>query len=219
MHVLTKYEGKLRWRDAYEKQLASHSRVLRGESHGIIHFLEHDPVLTFGNRLESHFLTASQERLHQMGVDLEQTDRGGTITAHEPGQLVVYPILALGRLKIGPKQYVQLLEETVILTLSDFGILAHRDPINPGVWVGREKICAIGIRIAQRISLHGIALNINNDLGLFKLIVPCGIKERGVTSMSLQIGQAVSIMSVARSVARHLGKLLLGSPFEIEDNG
>lgn len=215
MKVLTKYEGRLRWRDAYQIQLKSHERVVQGEFDGIIHLLEHEPVITFGNRMEMQFLMNSPKNLDHLGIDLETTDRGGTVTAHEPGQLVVYPILALGRLKLGPKRYVEMLEEAVILTLAEYGISSHRDVINPGVWVGQEKICAIGIRISQRTSLHGIALNINNDLGLFRLIVPCGIKGRGVTSMSLQMGQAVSIMSVARSFAKHLGMVVLSEPLEI----
>jgi lipoate-protein ligase B len=111
---------------------------------------------------------------------------------------------------------VYILEQAVIETLAQWGVYAQRDPVNPGVWVGSQKICAIGIRISRRVSLHGLALNISNSLSLFNHIVPCGIKGRGITSLSLQMGRSVSLMDVANELGKNLETLLFGGDASIE---
>jgi lipoate-protein ligase B len=178
--------------------------------------VEHPPVITFGNQTDPNFLLSSKLELSALGVEVEESDRGGQVTAHEPGQLVIYPIVALSRLKLSPKSYVYILEQAVIETLAQWGVYAQRDPVNPGVWVGSQKICAIGIRISRRVSLHGLALNISNSLSLFNHIVPCGIKGRGITSLSLQMGRSVSLMDVANELGKNLETLLFGGDASIE---
>jgi lipoyl(octanoyl) transferase len=208
--------GLLSWRESYSIQKSIHERVIEGEFDGVICFVEHYPVITFGHQSDQAFLISNKAELLGAGIEVEESDRGGQVTAHEPGQLVVYPILALSRLKLSPKNYVHLLEESVILTLAAWGVAAHRDKLNPGVWVGSQKICAIGIRISRRVSLHGLALNVSNGLNLFHHIVPCGIKGRGITSLSLQMGRSVSLMEVANELGKNLETLLFGGEASIE---
>lgn len=160
--------------------------------------LQHEPVLTLGKNADAGLVLTQPGSLEAAGIEVVATDRGGEVTAHEPGQLVVYPILPLQQLRLPPKRYVDRLLDTVILTLQHFGIAAQSDPDYPGVWVGRDKICAVGIRVKERVSLHGIALNVVNDLKLFRLIVPCGIRERGVTSMENLLGSRPDLSDVTR---------------------
>lgn len=208
--------GLLSWRESYALQQSIHERVVAGEFDGVLCFVEHTPVITFGNQTDLNFLRSSKAELTALGVEIEESDRGGQITAHEPGQQVVYPIVALSRLKLSPKGYVHILEQAVIETLERWGIDAKRDPVNPGVWVGSQKICAIGIRISRRVSMHGLALNVSNSLSLFNHFVPCGIKGRGITSLSLQKGRSVSLMDVANELGKNLETLLFGGDASIE---
>lgn len=208
--------GLVSWKDGFEAQKTTQEQVLQGEFEGIFLCLEHTPTITLGQNGDWGLLVACQSELSKSGIQVESSDRGGEITAHEPGQLVIYPILALSRLKLGAKSYVHILEESVILTLAEFGVKAHRDPAYPGVWVGDHKICAIGIRVSKRISMHGLALNVSNNLSLFQYIVPCGIKGRGVTSLCLQLGQDVSVMVVAEKLVAHLSRLIFGTAVIIE---
>jgi len=208
--------GLITWKDGWEAQKAAHAKVLSGEFEGIFLCLEHMPTLTLGKNSDLSWLKSTLADLTDSGVQLEQADRGGEITAHEPGQIVIYPILALTRLKLTPRSYVHYLEEAVIQTLAEFGIRAHRDPSYPGVWVEKEKICALGVRISERISMHGLALNVSNTLNLFRVIVPCGIKGRGVTSLCLQLGQDVSVMVVTEKLVANLGRLIFGKTVFME---
>src|SRR5690606_6881098 len=125
-----------------------------------------------------------------------KTERGGQITAHEPGQLVLYPILPLAQWGISARRYVNTLEQAVIQLLADYGVEARRDTEHPGVWVEANKICALGIRIKQRVSMHGLALNVTNALDIFSSIVPCGIHGRGVTSLNHVVGKTVILSDV-----------------------
>lgn len=173
-----------------------HSRVVTGDDEGAILCVQHPPVLTMGQNSDRKFLKMAEAFLPSQGISLYQVERGGEVTAHEPGQLVIYPIIRLRDFGLMPKQYVCLLEDAVIATLECFGIQAARDGDYPGVWVGFEKICAVGIRIKDRTSLHGIAINVCNSLQSFNFIVPCGIAGRGVTSITKLIGRVVTVNEV-----------------------
>lgn len=177
-------------------QRVLHQRVAAGDSAGEILSVEHPPVLTLGQNADFQFLRFAEAVLSSKGISIFQVERGGEVTAHEPGQLVVYPIIRLRDFGLMPKQYVALLEDSVIALLADFGILARRDAAFPGVWVGQEKVCAVGIRIKDRTSLHGLAINVCNSLKTFDYIVPCGIPGRGVTSLSLLCGRTVTVSEV-----------------------
>ncbi|XP_066541918.1 octanoyl-[acyl-carrier-protein]:protein N-octanoyltransferase LIPT2, mitochondrial [Hoplias malabaricus] len=152
---------------------------------------EHHPVYTIGIR-RTQYPAEEEQRLRDLGADFFRTNRGGLITFHGPGQLVCYPIFNLGCFKKSVRWYVCELERTVIKTCSKFGIKASTSP-DTGVWVGNNKICAIGIHCGRYVTSHGLALNCNTDLKWFENIVPCGIVGKGVTSLSQELDLDVTI--------------------------
>lgn len=171
----------------------------------VLVLLQHPHVLTLGARGDggrSHIL-ATPARLAELGVTVFETGRGGDVTYHGPGQLVGYPILDLRPDRCDVHKYVRDVEEVLIRTVSDYGIEAARIKGLTGVWVGHEKIAAIGVRISRWITSHGFAFNISTDLDYFRLIVPCGISDRGVTSLERLLGQPVSFGEVEDRVAAH----------------
>ncbi len=175
----------LNYRDAWSEQERVHAEVLEGAEEAIL-LVEHPPVITFGRRAEdsAKHLVASRDLLAKMGVELVESDRGGDITFHGPGQLVAYPIMRLADHQLSVGAYVKALENAAMQTLAHFHIRSHLDPTAIGVWTSVGKICALGVRIKRGISLHGIALNVTTDLSYFNLIVPCGVSGKPVTSMA-----------------------------------
>jgi lipoyl(octanoyl) transferase len=188
--------GTLPYRPAWDMQLAFLEQVLSGEHpHGVLMLVEHPPVVTIGRRsnAEQHLL-ASPAMLKLRGVEVVETDRGGDVTFHGPGQLVVYPIIPLNTYNLNLHSYMRLLEQATIDTLAAFNIVATRDTQNPpatGVWVPHDgtfaKIAAIGIKVRRWITLHGLALNVSTDLTFFDLINPCGL-SRPVISIQKILG-------------------------------
>jgi len=174
--------------------------------------LEHSPVITLGRNASRKNILASQELLAEKGVELFDCDRGGDITFHGPGQLVGYPIFDLRGFqpKIGAVEFVRRLEEVIIRTCADFGVAGQRVAGLTGVWTTGEvpaKIAAIGVHISRGVTSHGFALNVNTDLEYFKLIVPCGIVSKPVTSLSKELQRELALDEVAQSVTRHLGEV------------
>ena len=165
--------------------------------------LEHPPVITLGAR--NHNARANvletAESLAQKGVELFETGRGGDVTYHGPGQLVGYPIIELPADRHDVHRYVRDLEEVLIQAVSDFGLAAARIPGLTGIWVGDNKLAAIGVRISRWVTSHGFALNVSTDLSNFGLIVPCGITDKGVTSMERVLGRPVPMAEVITAVA------------------
>jgi lipoyl(octanoyl) transferase len=174
----------------------------RPDAREVLFVLQHHPVITLGRSASREDVLVDDATLARRGIDLVQTERGGQATVHAPGQIVVYPILHLLRRRLGPARLVELLEAAMIDTCRTFGVTAARLPPHPGVWVaaasGRpaRKLGAIGLRISAGVSLHGIALNANNDLSLYSTIVPCGLQEFGVTSLREELGRAVDLGAV-----------------------
>ena len=152
--------------------------------------VEHSPVYTLGRNADAAHILAGKEELERRGIDVFETGRGGDVTFHGPGQLVGYPILRLRLPDQGPVWYVSRLEQSLIATLATFGVSAGTDDINRGVWIGRDKIAAIGVRITQHVTMHGFALNVTTDLSYYAGIVPCGIQSRGITSLEQLLGTA-----------------------------
>jgi len=187
---------------------------LAGRIPDVILFLQHPPVLTIGAFGGEQNVIISQDVLKREGISIAHTDRGGDITYHGPGQLVGYPILDLKARGRDVHQYVHDLEEVVIRTLGDYSISGHRDPDYPGIWVGQEKICAMGIRVAHWVTKHGFALNINNDLTPFSYINPCGITGRGVTSMKQLLGRELEIDDVTNGIIRRFSAIFGMKVFE-----
>jgi len=171
--------------------------------------VEHPPVLTLGVRGDggrSHIL-ATPDELAARGVEIHETGRGGDITYHGPGQLVGYPIIHLKPDRCDVHKYVRDLEEVLIRTASGYGVAAERVEGLTGVWVGREKLAAIGVRIARWVTSHGFAFNVTTNLDYFDLIVPCGIADRGVTSLARLTGQPVSLAEVGDRTAEQFAKV------------
>ena len=202
--------GTMPYREAWTLQEKIHAQVLDGgEEHLIL--LEHPPVITFGRRGEidgQKNLLASSDYLAKLGVELVQSDRGGDVTFHGPGQIVAYPIVRLNDHALSVGGYVRKLEQIVIATLKQLNVEAFKDEAGIGVWVREStgelgKICAIGVRIRGGASLHGIALNVQTDLKYFDLIVPCGLAGKHATSLRKILGdRAPSIEQVKQILSR-----------------
>ena len=167
--------------------------------------LQHPPVITLGVRKDARSnVVATPERLQQLGIDVHETGRGGDVTYHGPGQIVGYPILDLRPDRMDVHRYVRDLEEVMIRVCAAYGLTASRVPGLTGAWLDAEKIGAIGIRISRWITSHGFAFNVSTDLEHFKLIVPCGITDRGVTSLVRATGRTVSTAEVERQLVEEL---------------
>ena len=176
--------------------------------------LEHPPVITLGVRTRGarDHVVASADELRLRGVEVFDSGRGGDVTYHGPGQLVAYPIIDLRPDRCDVHRYVRDLEETLIRVAGDFGVTAERVPGLTGVWVGREKLAAIGVRISRWITSHGIAFNVTTDLDGFSLIVPCGLAGRGVTSLARLVGRDVPLADVAASFVRRFCEVFERAP-------
>lgn len=181
-------------------------------------FCEHPPVYTMGTSGHAENLLMDEDWLAtELGATLFKIRRGGDITYHGPGQLVGYPILDLDNFFTDIHRYMRLLEESIILTLTEYGLAAGRIDGLTGVWLGSDanqdarKICAMGVKASRWVTMHGFALNVNTDLRYFSHIVPCGIADKAVTSMAIELGYEVSLDEVANCVQKHLANL-----FEME---
>ena len=197
--------GLIRYAEALvlQRELVEERRA--GRVGDLLLLVEHPHVLTLGVRGDggrSHIL-ASADALASRSIDVHETGRGGDITYHGPGQLVGYPIIDLKPDRCDVHRYVRDLEEVLIRVAADYDIEAGRVPGLTGVWVGRSKLAAIGVRIARWITSHGFALNVTTDLEYFNLIVPCGIADHGVTSLAALLGRKVDRLDVEDRVARH----------------
>jgi len=180
----------MEYRACWDLQKRVHAARVAGSLPDSLLFVEHPPVLTHGASFQSSNLLLTPEQYLARGIDVVQTDRGGDVTYHGPRQLVIYPIFHVGS---DLHQWLRRLEQTIIDVLLQFGLEGYRFPPHTGVWTRERKIAAIGIRVSRWISMHGIALNCDNDLAPFSLIIPCGIQGYGVTSLSRETGRTIGI--------------------------
>jgi len=193
-------KGLLPYRDAWALQKKIFEFVTENRDTHFLILTEHDPVITIGKTGSRQNLLANPEYLKEQKIDLVEIDRGGDITFHGPGQVVGYPILDLISFRKDVHWYLRMLEEVMIGTLKKFDITANRIAGLTGVWVGNTKICAMGIKVTRWITMHGFALNVNTDLNYFQHIIPCGINDRGVTSISKLVGNNVDINHVIKEL-------------------
>ena len=214
--------GRLGYAEGLERQRREHEAVLGAREAGgpliaRILVVEHDPVLTVSKRPSAREnIVVGRERLDALGIEVHETDRGGDITYHGPGQVVVYPIVDLNRVGLNLHAYMRLLEEAVIRTCATYGLEADREEGATGVWVPssahpgqRAKICAMGVRVRRWVTMHGLALNVTTDLGHFETIVPCGLTGRAVTSLHAELGDGAPAQQEAASeVCDQLVRLL-----------
>jgi lipoyl(octanoyl) transferase len=200
--------GCVPYREAWMLQRQLVERRKAHEIPDTLLFVEHPSVITLGRNADRGHLLTPAEILEKQGVEVIETNRGGDITYHGPGQIVGYPILDLGRIRKDVVWYVRTLEEALIRTVGEFGIKAGRVAGKTGVWVGGAKVAAIGIHVSRWVTSHGFALNAETDLSWFRHIVPCGIAECPVTSLSELLGAPPERSYVEDTIARHLGELL-----------
>ncbi len=183
------------YREVWDLQHALHEAVREGREPDTWIVVEHRPVITLGRQAKRENVLLPTELLSRRGVEVVSIERGGDVTYHGPGQLVVYPIRKLERFReVVP--LVRTLEGAVIATAARFGIAADRWSEHAGVWVGRNQICAIGLAVQKMVSLHGIALNVSTELNYDRLINPCGLADRGITSISKETGREVTLAEV-----------------------
>lgn len=180
--------------------LARHTGVIENN---VVLILEHPPVFTLGRRAGIENLKASTAFLERKKIPVIPVERGGDITFHGPGQLVVYPIIDLTKAGLTVMNYVAGLEEIMLLTASDWGIPAQRNPVNRGIWIAKKKLGSIGISVQRGVTFHGFALNVNLSLKPFKWIHPCGLTDVGVTSMAQELSQKISMNPVREAVMHH----------------
>jgi lipoate-protein ligase B len=196
---------------AYDDALALQHRIadeVRAGGEETLILLEHPPTYTFGARGKREHLLTSAEALRARGASVIQTDRGGDVTFHGPGQIVGYPILNIRERGVGPASYVRLLEQTIIAGLATFDITAERVAGRPGVWANRAKIAAIGVRVSRGVTTHGFALNVHIDLSWFAHIIPCGITDASVTSMQQVAGHTFDVGAVEGALIAAFGRHL-----------
>jgi lipoate-protein ligase B len=197
--------GALPYADAFELQRTLHQRRAAGELPDLALVLEHPPVYTRGKRTEPADLPMGADWYRDQGIEVEDSDRGGRVTYHGPGQLVAYPIVAVERVA----DYVHALESAMVAALADEGVAAEaRDVPFTGVWVGDAKIGSIGVRVRDGVSMHGLAVNVDNDLAPFEWIVPCGIDRVRVTSLARETGRSPGLPCFRKRMAFRLAEAL-----------
>lgn len=202
MSIIIEDRGVEPYKVSWNRQrMTMHSMIQDNEVDGTVILVEHPHVFTLGFHGDESHLIADSAELNKLGAECIRIERGGDITYHGPGQLVVYPILNLKRLGLGVKSYVQLLENVVIETLDKFGIKATSNDKEIGVWIDynkscARKICAIGIKVSHGVTMHGLALNVNTNLDAFDYIIPCGISDKTVTSMAKELDGPIAMQKV-----------------------
>ncbi len=198
---------------AFGYETAADAAPAASETKHYFLFVEHPPVYTLGKSGDMANVLIDEEVRTKKGIEFFKTNRGGDITFHGPGQVVGYPIIDLEKYYTDIGKYLRNIEEVIILTLADYGIVAGRSPGETGVWLDAEikgkerKICAIGVRTSRWITMHGFALNVNTDLNYFNFIVPCGISDKQVTSLQKELGREVDMEEVKERIKNNFEKI------------
>ena len=214
-----RYPGRTAYAEALALQQSLHDARKRNEISDTLLLLEHPHVITLGRAAKlANILVDEQTRIEKQ-IELFETGRGGDVTYHGPGQLVGYPIISLAPDAQDVRRYVRNIQEVLVRTVRHFGVEAEpRGGEHVGVWVGDDKLAAIGIRISRWVTMHGFALNVTTNLEYFKLIVPCGIQDYGVTSLEKILGTKIETETVAEIAARHFGEVFGRTMLEATPN-
>lgn len=205
--------GMRPYREVWALQHKLQDELIRGNGPEHLLMVEHPPVFTLGRHGKPENMLA-ESMIASRGVECIRIERGGDITFHGPGQLVVYPIISLRGHGLGVKEYVHILEQVVMDVVGEYGLDCERDADAPGVWLGLQdkspvrKICALGVKVSHGCTMHGFALNVNTDLSWFSLINPCGFSDRGATSLAAEIGRKVNMQEVKSAVSTHFSALI-----------
>lgn len=200
--------GFMPYREALSLQDELREARIRGKIADRVLLIEHPPVLTTGRQDCREDFLSTPEAIAADGIEIVKTDRGGRVTYHGPGQLVVYFICELAGLGMGIREFVFSIEEACLRLLTEFGIEAKRDPEHPGLWVGRNKIVAVGMHVAHGVTQHGLALNVDGDLSAYRHIVACGVRGRGVTSIKTLRGDVPEMGEVKQRLIHSLESVL-----------
>ncbi len=206
-HILVFDLGDTEYGSVWELQKTLHRLRCDNIVPDILLLNEHRHVYTFGKTSDEDHLLAGEKELRTSGAEVFRVDRGGDVTYHGPGQLVAYPILNLDGYYHDAHRYVRDLEEVIIRTIASFGVAGTRDAGYTGVWVGTEKVAAIGVKISRWVTMHGLALNCTTDLRYFDRIIPCGIFHRGVTSLQHLLDRKIPLSEVSSSLVRSFGEV------------
>jgi lipoyl(octanoyl) transferase len=201
------YLGRVAYEAGLRLQEARVAAVRDGEEAEGLFLLEHDPVLTLGRNAHRENIVATDDDLARLGIEVHECGRGGDVTYHGPGQLVGYPIVNLSPDRKDLWKYVLNLEDAIIRTLAGYGVEGRRFQKLTGVWVGEEKVAAIGVRVSRWVTSHGFALNVSSNLDHFRTIVPCGIRDYGVTSLARILDDPPTVEKVARDFAPHFAEI------------
>lgn len=200
--------GVCDYQTAYQIQLDLVAKRQKGEIEDTLILVEHPPVITLGKSAEDSHILFAEDYLKAQGVEVHQIERGGDVTYHGPGQIVGYPIFDIKHGGIGIRTFVENLEQLFIRLLKEeFDIPAGKDPVHTGVWVEGSKITAIGLAVKRGVTMHGFAFNVNTNMSHFQLIVPCGIADRGVTSLELLTGTTQNFERMTALVAEYFCKV------------
>jgi len=199
--------GFIDYKEAWDLQHEIHTKRITGEVNDYLLLLEHPNTYTLGKTAHRENLKGSEEYLKANNISVYDIDRGGDITYHGPGQIVGYPIIDLNNWFKDTHKYLRALEEVIIKTCSDFGLDCERNPKHTGVWIGDRKIAAIGIKVSRWITMHGFAFNVNTDLNLFNGIIPCGIHDKSVTSLSKELKSEISIQEVKDKLLKNFSNV------------
>lgn len=211
--------GLVDYQDALDYQLQLFNQIIdiklknrknntKIETDNHLIFVEHPNVYTLGKSGDINNLLLNKNELDDKKIQFFNTNRGGDITCHGPGQIVCYPVLDLDNFFTDIHKYLRFLEETIIRTLNDFGIVSERSQNETGVWIDSDlvfsrKICAMGVKASRWVTMHGLALNVNNDLSYFENIIPCGISNKSVTSIQKETGRNISLNQVTKIITQH----------------
>ena len=214
----SRYLGRTAYADALALQESLHDARKRNEVPDTLLLLEHPHVITLGRAANRDNILADEQTRAEKSVELFETGRGGDVTYHGPGQLVGYPIISLAPDRQDVRRYVRHIQEVLVRTARDFGVEAEpRGGEFVGVWVGDEKLAAIGIRISRWVTMHGFAFNVTTNLDYFNLIVPCGIPDHGVTSLAKILNRKIELEAVAEAASKHFGDVFQRQMIEARD--
>ncbi|MBI5809551.1 MAG: lipoyl(octanoyl) transferase LipB [Ignavibacteriales bacterium] len=201
--------GLIDYRSAWDLQKEIFDKRIDDKTDDAFFLLEHPHTYTLGKVARIENLLMNDSQLKELGISVYEIDRGGDITYHGPGQIVGYPIINLKNWKEDTHEYLRSLEQVIINVCKEYGLETERKTNYTGVWIGERKIAAIGIKISRWVTMHGFAFNINTDLNFFNGIIPCGIKEKGVTSLSKELGNEISIQEVKEKLVNQF-KIIFG---------
>lgn len=208
--------GSIDYKEAWDLQKEIFTKRTRDNIVDTFFMLEHPHTYTLGKVADKENLLSGEEQLKKLGISVYEIDRGGDITYHGPGQIVGYPIIKLSDWKEDTHAYLRGLEEIIMNVCSDYGLKPERNPKYTGVWIENRKIAAIGIKVSRWVTMHGFAFNINTDLNLFNGIIPCGIRDKEVTSLEKELGKNISIDEVKMKLLKEFEKYFGYSSYSVK---